>query len=189
MEHPIREKARVNFTKALGPGALARNCERSVYNWAVQETRRLGKVAAWEDRLFRWRYTQKLIGLLAELKRDERVFPKLSIGPLGVTLELGVAPQLVGRLQNRQLESKNLARYSPEVLWPDGPHAKAIFKTHSKELAREQAKAKEADYEGLFKCRKCKSKKTTYYQMQTRSADEPMTTYVTCQGCGLKWKC
>jgi DNA-directed RNA polymerase subunit M/transcription elongation factor TFIIS len=25
--------------------------------------------------------------------------------------------------------------------------------------------------------------------MQTRSADEPMTTYVTCKGCGLKWKC
>eukprot|EP00834_Sanchytrium_tribonematis_P007394 NODE_661_length_4933_cov_0.690112.p2 type:complete len:252 gc:universal NODE_661_length_4933_cov_0.690112:3634-4389(+) len=30
-----------------------------------------------------------------------------------------------------------------------------------------------------FMCGKCKQRKTTYYQMQTRSADEPMTTFVT----------
>ena len=43
--------------------------------------------------------------------------------------------------------------------------------------------------DGMFKCNKCKSMKTVYYQMQTRSADEPMTTYVTCTNCGSKWKC
>ena len=31
-----------------------------------------------------------------------------------------------------------------------------------------------------FTCYKCKSKKCTHYQLQTRSADESMTTYVTC---------
>ena len=40
-----------------------------------------------------------------------------------------------------------------------------------------------------FTCRKCKSKKCTYYQMQTRSADEPMTTFVSCINCGARWKC
>jgi transcription elongation factor S-II len=40
-----------------------------------------------------------------------------------------------------------------------------------------------------FTCRKCRSKKCTYYQMQTRSADEPMTTFVTCIDCGNRWKC
>jgi transcription elongation factor S-II len=40
-----------------------------------------------------------------------------------------------------------------------------------------------------FTCRKCKSNKCTYYQMQTRSADEPMTTFVTCIECGNRWKC
>ena len=39
-----------------------------------------------------------------------------------------------------------------------------------------------------FKCRKCHSKKCTYYQMQTRSADEPMTIFVTCIECGNRWK-
>jgi transcription elongation factor S-II len=31
---------------------------------------------------------------------------------------------------------------------------------------------------GLFWCGKCKKNKTTYYQLQTRGADEPMTTFV-----------
>lgn len=40
----------------------------------------------------------------------------------------------------------------------------------------------------MFQCGKCKKRKCTYYQMQTRSADEPMTTFVTCVECGNKWK-
>lgn len=44
------------------------------------------------------------------------------------------------------------------------------------------------NYVGLFKCKKCKSYKTTYYQLQTRSADEPMTTFVTCINCEFRWK-
>ena len=39
-----------------------------------------------------------------------------------------------------------------------------------------------------FKCGKCKQRKCTYFQMQTRSADEPMTTFVTCTNCGNRWK-
>ena len=40
-----------------------------------------------------------------------------------------------------------------------------------------------------FTCGKCKSKRCSYYQLQTRSADEPMTTFVTCIDCGNRWKC
>ncbi|KAF9580045.1 RNA polymerase II elongation factor [Lunasporangiospora selenospora] len=40
----------------------------------------------------------------------------------------------------------------------------------------------------MFRCGKCKGRKTRYYQMQTRSADEPMTTFVTCINCGNRWK-
>jgi transcription elongation factor S-II len=39
-----------------------------------------------------------------------------------------------------------------------------------------------------FKCAKCGQRKTTYFQMQTRSADEPMTTFVSCLNCNARWK-
>mmetsp|Transcript_50049 Transcript_50049/g.100800 ORF Transcript_50049/g.100800 Transcript_50049/m.100800 type:complete len:177 (-) Transcript_50049:75-605(-) len=41
---------------------------------------------------------------------------------------------------------------------------------------------------GMFTCGKCKGVKTTYFQMQTRSSDEPMTTFVTCLTCNNRWK-
>ncbi|XP_011303391.1 transcription elongation factor S-II [Fopius arisanus] len=40
----------------------------------------------------------------------------------------------------------------------------------------------------LLKCGKCKQRNCTYNQVQTRSADEPMTTFVLCNHCGNRWK-
>ena len=37
-------------------------------------------------------------------------------------------------------------------------------------------------------CSKCGQKKVTYSQAQTRSADEPMTTFCECTVCGKRWK-
>jgi DNA-directed RNA polymerase subunit M/transcription elongation factor TFIIS len=107
-----------------------------------------------------------------------------------VRVRINLVNQLAHRLKTKELDVKSLAKYPADVLWPDGPMAKAAFNVKEKDLKREQAKAQmDEDYVGQFKCGKCKSVKTTYYQMQTRSADEPMTTYVTCMSCGSKWKC
>lgn len=171
MEHALRDWARTGFSRALGAGATARNCERSVYNWAVQETRGHQDDPSWENRFFRARYKQKAFGLHRELERGPVVVPDLQVTGDRVTLKLNFVPQLVKRLQSKELDSKNLARYPADVLWPDGPYAKMAFELKSRDLAMEKAKAKEEDYEGLFKCGRCKSTKTTYYQMQVRSAD------------------
>jgi DNA-directed RNA polymerase subunit M/transcription elongation factor TFIIS len=40
----------------------------------------------------------------------------------------------------------------------------------------------------MFTCKKCHKKDCTYYEMQTRSADEPATIFITCQNCGKHWK-
>ena len=189
MEHALREYARTGFTRALGAGVAARNCERSVYNWAVQQTREMQDDPSWENHQFRWRYKQKAFGLLRELERGPVVSADIQVADGRIALGLSVVPQLVQRIQRKELDSKNLARYPADVLWPEGPYAKQAFNIKSKDLAMEAAKAKEEDYEGQFKCGKCKSTKTTYYQMQTRSADEPMTTFVTCTTCNNRWKC
>lgn len=41
----------------------------------------------------------------------------------------------------------------------------------------------------MWRCGKCGERKCTYYQMQTRGADEPMTNFVTCTVCENRWKC
>jgi transcription elongation factor S-II len=40
----------------------------------------------------------------------------------------------------------------------------------------------------MYECRKCHKRKCTIRQMQTRSADEPMTTFVKCVECGNEWR-
>jgi DNA-directed RNA polymerase subunit M/transcription elongation factor TFIIS len=206
-EHPLREYARTKVLEYVKFPAVARNVERSIYNYAVQKTReasetsnntmkspetaksieyRASQNSTWECRSFRSRYRHKLIHLLASFKRGN----------------------IVEALKEGKLKIRELANYPPEILEPNGLYSKTAFKLKAKEMAMESSRAKEQDYEGLFKCGKCKSTKTTYYQMQTRSADEvsqysvivlnwytdsptqqPMTTFVTCTGCGNKWKC
>jgi DNA-directed RNA polymerase subunit M/transcription elongation factor TFIIS len=40
----------------------------------------------------------------------------------------------------------------------------------------------------IYQCKKCKQNKCFIHQSQTRSADEPMTTFITCTVCGNHWK-
>jgi len=38
-----------------------------------------------------------------------------------------------------------------------------------------------------FVCKVCKQRKCVYVEKQTRSADEPMTVFITCILCGYRW--
>ena len=39
-----------------------------------------------------------------------------------------------------------------------------------------------------FLCTRCFKRECTYYEMQTRSADEPMTIFINCLNCGKNWR-
>ena len=39
-----------------------------------------------------------------------------------------------------------------------------------------------------FTCRKCRSKRCSYYSMQIRSSDEPETLFITCLDCGARMR-
>ena len=172
MDHPLRDFTRGSFLTHLGSEPLARNCERSVLNWTVKKFPKCE--ASWENLRFRIAYKRKVHALLAELKRSPtKIRVGLSVAGDRVAVNFEIFPQLVYRLKNKELESAKLATYSPDVLWPEGPYSTAIFKAHEKDMMFEAIKAREEDYNGLLKCGKCKSTKTSYYQMQTRSADEP----------------
>jgi DNA-directed RNA polymerase subunit M/transcription elongation factor TFIIS len=148
-------------------------------NWSVQSARRQGKDASWENPGFRNIYKTKLGWLLAELKRPNHVSVNLEVGADDrVHLQLGDGNQLAWRLKTKELDVRQLAKYTPDVLWPEGPWAAAMLTSRTKELAKEQAQSKTDEaYNGMFKCRKCHKNKVTYTQAQTRSADEPMVRF------------
>lgn len=86
-----------------------------------------------------------------------------------------------------QLRPERLPDVSPEEMASDARKqenkqikAKALF-----DCERGGAPKATTDQ---FKCGRCGQRKTTYYQLQTRSADEPMTTFVTCVNCNNHWK-
>ncbi|KAK2503790.1 hypothetical protein MC885_005781 [Smutsia gigantea] len=66
---------------------------------------------------------------------------------------------------------------------------KEIRKAMTKEAIREHQMARGGGTPtDLFTCGKCRKKSCTYTQVQTRSSDEPMTTFVVCNECGNRWK-
>ena len=190
MNHPLREYTRQVFATLIGPGAISRNAEISTLNWAVQAARRTNQDAAWENPRFRKIYKTKVHWLTSELKRPNYVVSlDTTVEGDQVRVKLDLVNQLAYRLKTKELDVKNLAKYPAEVLWPEGPWAAAMMKSRQKDLDKEAAKAKEdAAYAGMFTCRKCKKMKVTYTQAQTRSADEPMTTFFCCLNCGNRWK-
>ncbi|XP_069479055.1 transcription elongation factor A protein 3-like isoform X2 [Ambystoma mexicanum] len=66
---------------------------------------------------------------------------------------------------------------------------KELRSSLTQEAIREHQMAKTGGTQTDFlQCGKCKKKNCSYNQVQTRSADEPMTTFVLCNECGNRWK-
>ncbi|KAK3736289.1 hypothetical protein QZH41_020753, partial [Actinostola sp. cb2023] len=96
-------------------------------------------------------------------------------------------PMLKVRLLGGEIPPERFANMSSEDMATD--ELKMMRQEFTKEGIKEAQLAKNLGTStSLFKCGKCGLRKTTYNQLQTRSADEPMTTFVYCTNCGNRWK-
>ncbi|XP_031561954.1 transcription elongation factor A protein 1-like [Actinia tenebrosa] len=96
-------------------------------------------------------------------------------------------PMLKARVLGGEIPPERFAVMSSEEMATE--EMKEIRQKFTKEGIREAQMAKQSGtVTALFKCSKCGLRKTTYNQLQTRSADEPMTTFVLCLHCGNRWK-
>lgn len=71
----------------------------------------------------------------------------------------------------------------------------SLYQSKWKEAIERQKMIEKIQLEGnksmateQFLCTKCFKRECTYYEMQTRSADEPMTVFITCLNCGKNWR-
>ncbi|KAJ3267881.1 Transcription elongation factor A protein 1 [Terramyces sp. JEL0728] len=89
-------------------------------------------------------------------------------------------PTLKAKVVIRKIKPDVFALMSTEDMMSED--RRAVVDEAAKEALEEATSAQPVlQTTDMFRCGRCKQRKATYYQMQTRSADEPMTTFVTCQ--------
>jgi len=96
-------------------------------------------------------------------------------------------PSLRNNFLSGALPPSRLAKMSPEEMASD--EMKKLREKFVKEAINDaQLATVQGTKTEMLKCGKCKKKNCTYNQLQTRSSDEPMTTFVLCNECGNRWK-
>ena len=93
--------------------------------------------------------------------------------------------RLLERCREGEFPLEHIPTMTPYEMFPE--HWKEIADKH---LVREQKilegnKSRATD---TYKCRRCGKRECTYYELQTRSADEPTTIFVACVNCGNRWR-
>jgi transcription elongation factor S-II len=89
--------------------------------------------------------------------------------------------EFIKKIKSNTLDLKQIAFLKPDELNPD-----KYDKINKKKELEEYKKNNQAT-SNVFECRKCKTKKCQVTQLQTRAADEPATTIVTCMECGYQF--
>ena len=162
----VRAKVQRRFERVLIEPEMAKKLEICLWNWTLKTSIKDGIPLYWENKRFRYRYTTRALSLVFNLRTN---------------------PDLSEKIARKEVGLKRYVDMSPEEMRPD------IYKPIYEALAKKNLKkmipldAHDAP-DGAHTCRKCKSRKTVYTQLQTRSADEPMTTFVHCLSCGQNWK-
>jgi hypothetical protein len=160
----FRSKIRIKINAILKNEKHSLNLEKGIYNASLKEANNHKVVKKWDNPHFVQIYLDRLRSIYLNLNSKE-ILEQLNNGTLKA--------QLIPFMTHQELRPDKWEKLIQEKMERD---------KHKYDTQIEAAT-------DTFTCRKCHSKKCTYYQMQTRSADEPMTTFVTCIDCGTRWKC
>lgn len=142
--------------------------EMAVYNKCIQDAGKYHVVCDWSYPLFEQLYKSKMRHICANLH------PNCYIQNT----------QLLERYKRKEFTFEDLMTWRETEIFPE----------RNKELADKQFQREQRLLEGnkanatdQFYCGRCHKRECTYYELQTRSADEPMTIFVQCVNCGKRW--
>lgn len=168
------ENYRFNF-----PDKMAKNIEKSIYNKTKKEGDKL-KDKNWAKKSFRERYKN----------HARRVSANMTYTPNSIFVlnQIKLYLQTKNQENSKGFRPRDIVYKTNDELLDPYEKAKRDFFIQENYMKHSQVAKPIVMGEGMFTCGKCKSKKTTYYQLQTRSADESQTTYVQCTNCNNRWK-
>ena len=159
----------IEILKTIIDEKTANVIEDSIYNYTCEICKKRKIMINWDNIFFRKIYLNKSRSLYSNIN------DKSYIGNKNFSL----------KIKNNEIEMNRIAFLNFQEIFPE----------HWKKMLDDKYKRDKKLYEDKpeamtdqFKCGRCKSKKCTYYELQTRSADEAMTIFITCLNCGNRWK-
>lgn len=166
IENPkeFREKLVKQLVPIVSSESIATNVERGVYNFALKEADINKIVKKWDNSSFVQLYLDRLRTIWMNLKNP--VFrEKVCSGE--------ITPERLAFITHQEMNAER---------W------KQLIDQKIKRDANKYTKKLVASTD-MYTCKNknCRSKECTYFELQTRSADEPATIYVTCVKCENTW--
>lgn len=143
--------------------------ENAIFKATIKESERLHVICHWNNPLFENLYTTIARRIVTNLSKDSYI----------------KNGRLIQRLNEKEFTIEELVAKKSYELYPE------IWKELSdRQIMREQKllEGNKGMATDQFKCHGCGKRESTYYEMQTRSADEPMTIFITCLNCGKRWR-
>lgn len=162
-----RDKIVDQFNIHLKNTVNATNMEKACFNSVIRSAKKQKIICKWENKNFKLLYKNKIKSILFNINKDNNKY-------------------LIRALFEKKINVIDVPFLAQQELNPEN------WKSIIDLLIKKNKSKYEIDIEAAteeFTCYRCKNKKCTYYELQTRSADEPMTTFVTCLVCGNRWKC
>lgn len=167
----IRSKVIENFTELLESEELAVEFELALLQSVVDTATKEEIDKDWSNKIFWNLYRNKAVSLYENLS--------------GTKSYVRNNENWLEKLKTKAISCHKFVEMSAMDMCPHRwkPMIEKIIETEKKLYSKSDMASI------VIWCSGCKKKsKCTYYQMQTRSADEPMTTFVTCLECDKKWK-
>jgi transcription elongation factor S-II len=143
---------------------IVSNLEKGLYNYSLDAATKKKIVKKWENQYFVQIYLDRVKSIFINLTNES----------------------LLNKIIEKKIKAHELAFMTHQEM--NEERWKALIELQQIKEENKYAPKIEASTDD-FTCFKCKSKECTHYQLQTRSADEPMTTFVTCIRCSNRWKC
>jgi DNA-directed RNA polymerase subunit M/transcription elongation factor TFIIS len=144
--------------------------EKGIYNWTVEYANRYKIVKNWGNPRFKLTYASKARSVFSNLDADgyvgnQRLKDRMTV--------------------DREFPAQHVAFLRPDHAFPERWKAHLDLKLRRDEHVLEEKPAAMTDQ---YKCSRCKKRETIYQELQLRSADEPMSLFITCLNCGHRWR-
>jgi len=149
--------------------ALCRKIEKELYNATIQLSKEKCIKRTWSNPLFKQLYISKLRSFYTNISSSGYV----------------QNPNFKQKILDGTITVEQISELSVYDIYPEN-WAELLDKKIKRDKLKYEMKPKAMTDQ--YKCRKCSSRSCSYYEVQTRSADEPMTQFITCLDCGNRWK-